>query len=188
MGARPGPTRVCAPSVQVSHKRVADPADPGYVGPAMARRTAVLLAAVLALMAAAPVAQADDKSTYRAWIAENKTLRTLEDRLDKNLDSWARGGSSAPARERISKIRALIARRDRAVRAEEASTSAGAKGRSNALAMLRDYDAAMLKLRAAVTGKRSQANSRIAEYNALIKRSRKYENRALRYFEDAGVA
>jgi hypothetical protein len=153
----------------------------------MLRRTALLVVALLAL-AAAPVAQADDESTYRAWTAENKTLRTHEDRLDKALDTWAKGGSNQAARERISKIRALIARRDRAVRGEEASSSKGAKGRSNALAMLRDYEAAMLKLRSAVTGKRSQANTRIKEYNALIKRSRTYENRALTYFEDAGVA
>ncbi|HEX2125033.1 MAG TPA: hypothetical protein VHF45_00565 [Thermoleophilaceae bacterium] len=154
----------------------------------MLRRTALLLAALAALLAAAPVAQADDASTYRAWTAENKTLAIHEDRLDKALDAWARGGSNKAARERISKIRALIARRDEAVRAETTSSSKGAKGKSNALAMLRDYGAAMLKLRAAVTGKRSQANSRLAEYNALIKRSRKYEDRALAYFEAAGVA
>lgn len=142
----------------------------------------------MALMALAPVAQADDASTYKAWIAENKTLRTHENRLQKELNTWAKGGSSMPVRERISKIRALIARRDKAVRAEETSSSKGAKGKSNALAMLRDYNAAMLKLRAAVTGKRSQANSRLAEYDALMKRSRKYEDRAIAYFEDAGVA
>jgi hypothetical protein len=154
----------------------------------MIRRTALLLTALVALLAAAPVAQADDESTYRAWTVENKTLRTHEERLDKNLDSWAKGGSNGPARERISKIRSLIGRRDKAVRAEETSSSKGAKGRSNALAMLRDYEAAMLKLRSAVTGKRSQANARIKEYNALIKRSRTYEDRALTYFEAAGVA
>src|SRR3712207_852516 len=152
----------------------------------MFRRTA-LLALLIALLTA-PAAQADDTSTFQAWVAENKTLRTHEDRLDKQLDAWARGGSSMPARERISKMRALIERRDEAVRAEATSSSKGAKGKSNALAMLRDYDAALLKLRAALTGKRNRANSRIAEYNALIKRSRKYEDRAIAYFEDAGVA
>ena len=154
----------------------------------MIRRSTFLLAALIALLVSAPVASADDASTYKAWIAENKTLRTHEDRLDKALDAWARGGSNAATRERISKMRALIGRRDRAVRAESTSSSKGAKGRSNALAMLRDYDAALLKLRAAVTGRRSQANSRIREYNALIKRSGTYERRAIAYFEDAGVA
>jgi hypothetical protein len=153
----------------------------------MLRRNAFLLVALFAL-AAAPAAQADDTSTYRAWTSENKTLATHEDRLDKALDAWAKGGSNKATRERISKIRSLIARRDDAVRAETTSSSKGAKGKSNALAMLRDYEAAMLKLRAAVTGKRSQANARIKEYNALIKRSRKYEDRAIAYFEDAGVA
>ena len=154
----------------------------------MARRIALLTLALAALLAAAPVAQGDDASTFQAWTAENKTLSIHERKLDRELDSWARGGSSMPARERISKIRALVARRDRAVRAEETSSSKGAKGKSNALAMLRDYGAAMLELRSALTGKRSQANSRIAEYDALIKRSRRYEDRARAYFEAAGVA
>ena len=153
----------------------------------MIRRTALVTAMLIALVIA-PAAHADDASTYQAWTAENKTLATHEDRLDKALDAWARGGSNKATRERISKIRALIDCRDEAVRDETPPSSKGAKGKSNALAMLRDYDAAMLKLRAAVTGKRSQANARIKEYNALIKRSRTYENRALAYFEDAGVA
>jgi hypothetical protein len=153
----------------------------------MTLRTALAAAMLIALLVA-PAARADDAGTFRAWTAENKTLATHEDRLDKALDAWAKGGSNRAARERISKMRALIERRDEAVRAETTSSSKGAKGKSNALAMLRDYDAALLKLRAAVTGKRSQANARIGEYNALIKRSRKYEDRALAYFEDAGVA
>lgn len=153
----------------------------------MLRRTALLLAALIALLAA-PAAQADDASTFQAWTAENKTLATHEERLDKALDAWARGGSNKAARERISKMRALLARRDEAVRAEQTSSSKGAKGKSNALAMLRDYDGALLKLRSAVTGKRSQANARIKEYSALIKRSGTYEDRAIAYFEDAGVA
>lgn len=156
----------------------------------MLRRTALLLAGVIALLAAAPVAQADDASTFKAWTAENKTLSKLESRLSKNLKAWSssNGAKDGPARETIGKIRALIARRDKAVRAEKTSSSKGAKGRSNALAMLRDYSAAMLKLRSAVTGKMSQANSRIKQYNALMKRSRTYEDRAIAYFEDAGVA
>lgn len=153
----------------------------------MIRRTALLLVALVALLAA-PAAQADDASTFQAWIAENKTLATHEKRLEKNLESWAKGGSSMPARERISKIRALIDRRDEAVRAEETSSSKGAKGKSNALAMLRDYDAGMLKLRAAVSGSRSKANGRLEEFSALMRRAQKYERRALAYFEDAGVA
>jgi predicted outer membrane protein len=153
----------------------------------MIRRTAIAAAMLIALLAA-PAAQADDASTYKAWIAENKTLSTHEDRLEKALNTWAKGGSNAAARERISKIRALLARRDKAVRAEATSSSKGAKGKSNALAMLRDYGAELEHRRAAVTGKRSQANARLKEYNALVKRARKYEDRAIAYFEDAGVA
>ena len=187
--------RRIAPPVRVSPRRLgaapglADRPDPGYIGLSMARRTTFLLVALLALLAAAPAAQASDSSAFKAWTSERNSLRTLETRLDKNLDTWAnsKGTKSAPARETISKLRALIARRDKALRAEETSSSKGAKGKSNALASLRDYNAALLKLRAAVTGKFSQANARLKEYNALIKRMKTYENRALQYFEDAGV-
>jgi hypothetical protein len=160
----------------------------------MPRRTALLLLSLVALMVAAPAAQADDASVFKEWTRENTTLAKLETALGKNLKSWTDSGGKkgAPALERISKIRTLIARRKKAVTEEEASTGKGGTGRKNALASLRDYDAAMVKLRNAINagmaGRSSTANSYLKQYDALIARSKKYERRAQDAFEDAGVA
>ena len=157
-------------------------------------RLSALLLIATALLVAAPIAQADDESVYRAWTDENTTLAKLEKTLGKNLKTWSNsnGANGGPALERITKIRALVARRKKAVTAEDASTGDGGSGRKNALASLRDYDAAMLKLRSAIhagmDGRASTANSYIKQYRALIERSQKYERRALDAFEDAGVA
>jgi hypothetical protein len=157
------------------------------------RRTALLLLALAALLAAAPVAQADDESVFRAWTRENTTLAKLESALGKNLKTWSRsdGRNGGPALERIAKIRRLVARRRAAVTDEDASTGKGASGRKNALAALRDYDAAMVKLRNAINagmdGNSRRASSYLGEYDALIARSQKYERRALAAFDDAGV-
>src|SRR5688500_180720 len=112
------------------------------------RLLTLLLAAAVVLVVAAP-AQADDESVFRAWTRENTTLAKLETALDKNLKSWSNSGlrKGGPALERISKIRALIARRRAAVIDEDPSTGDGGSGKKNALAALRDYNAAMLKLR-----------------------------------------
>ena len=159
----------------------------------MLKRTALLLVAVAALLAAAPAAQADDESVFRAWTHENQTLAKLESALAKDLKTWSSSGGrkGGPALERIAKIRKLIARRQDSVSAEDASTGAGGSGRKNALASLRDYYAAMVKLRRAIVagmdGRSGTANSYVAQYDALIERSQKYERRALKAFEDAGV-
>jgi hypothetical protein len=158
------------------------------------RRTALLLLALAALLAAAPVAQADDESVFRAWTRENTTLAKLEDALDKNLKTWQRSGgkNGGPALERIAKIRRLVARRRAAVTDEEASTGNGGSGRKNALAALRDYDAAMVKLRSAINagmdGDSRAATTYLGRYDELIARSQRYEERALAAFRDAGVA
>ncbi|HEX8743644.1 MAG TPA: hypothetical protein VF712_10965 [Thermoleophilaceae bacterium] len=160
----------------------------------MLRRITLLLAAAVALLSAAPVAQADDESAYRAWVAENSTLFKLDDALDRNLDTWARsnGKRGEPALERIAKMRALLARRTKAVAAEDASTGDGGSGRKNALANLRDWDAALVKLRrgvrAGMAGRASAANSYVRQYKALYDRSQRYAKRAQDAFEDAGVA
>jgi hypothetical protein len=160
----------------------------------MLRRTSLLLIALVALLAAPPAAQADDASVFKEWTRENSTLAKLETALAKNLKSWTDSGGKkgAPALERIVKIRTLIARRKKAVTEEDASTGAGGTGRKNALASLRDYDAAMLKLRSAINagmdGKSKTANAYLKQYDALIARSKKYEARAQDAFEDAGVA
>jgi hypothetical protein len=157
------------------------------------RRTALLLLALAALLAAAPAAQADDESVFDAWTRENATLAKLESALAKNLKTWSRSGgrNGGPALERISKIRRLVARRRAAVTDEEPSTGKGASGRKNALAALRDYDAAMVKLRSAINagmdGNSRKASSYLGQYDELIARSRKYERRAFAAFEDAGV-
>jgi hypothetical protein len=157
------------------------------------RRTALLLLALAALLVAAPVAGADDESVFRAWTRENTTLAKLESALGKNLRTWERSGgrNGGPALERIAKIRRLVARRREAVTGEDASTGKGASGRKNALASLRDYDAAMVKLRAAINagmdGDSSLATKHLGRYDELIARSQRYERRALAAFEEAGV-
>jgi len=144
-------------------------------------------------MAAAPAAQADDEGVYRAWIAENSTLLKLENALGKNLNTWSRSGGKkgGPALERIAKMRALIARRREAVAGEDASSGAGGSGRKNALASLRNYDSALVKLRRAVqagmAGRSKSASSYIGQYDKLVSRSQAYEQRALDAFEEAGV-
>jgi hypothetical protein len=162
----------------------------GY--PARMRLLTLLLTAVVVLVVAAP-ALADDQSVFDAWTRENTTLAKHEKALGKNLKSWSDSGlrKGGPALERISKIRALIARRRAAVLDEDPSTGDGGSGRKNALAALRDYNAAMLKLRSAINagmdGNGSRANSYLKQYDALIDRSQKYERRALAAFERAGV-
>ena len=157
------------------------------------RLLTLLLAAALLLVVAAP-AQADDESVFRAWTRENSTLAKLEIGLDKNLRSWSNSGlkKGAPALERISKIRALVARRRAAVIEEDPSTGDGGSGKKNALAAMRDYNSAMLKLRSAINagmdGNSSSARSYLRQYDALIQRSQKYERRAEAAFERAGVA
>jgi hypothetical protein len=153
-----------------------------------------MVAMLAALAVAAPLAQADDQSVYDAWTAENSTLAKLESALGRNLKAWSRSGGSkgAPALERISRIRALVARRRQAVAAEDPSSGAGGSGRKNALAALRHYDSAMVNLRRAVRagmdGDMRSARAYLGRYDALIERSQKYERRALAAFEDAGVA
>ena len=143
---------------------------------------------------AAPVAQASDESVFRAWTHENKTLAKLETALAKNLKTWSNSGgrNGEPALERITKIRALVARRRARVLEEDPSTGDGGSGKKNALASLRDYDAAMVKLRRAIRagmdGETRTASSYLDRYDALIERSQKYERRALKAFEAAGVA
>lgn len=159
----------------------------------MLRRIAYLLAALVALAAFAPVAQADDQSVFDAWVRENNALAKLETALGKNLKTWSSssGRKGGPALERITKIRALIARRTAAVNDEDASTSKGASARKNALANLRDYDAAMVKLRNAVRagmdGDAGKADRYLAQYDALVARARKYEKRARDAFVATGV-
>jgi hypothetical protein len=159
----------------------------------MPRRFALLILALSALLVLAPAAQASDKTVFNAWVHENTTWSKLEDALGKDLNTWSNSGyrKGDPAVKRTSKIRALIARRKKAVVAEEASTSDGADGKSLALANLRDYDNGMLKLRQAVRagmdGKTSSANRYLKQYDALIARAGRYENRANTAFEDAGV-
>ena len=166
----------------------------GYSGVApVLSRSSLLLLALTALLVAAPVAQASDKSVFRAWTSENRTLGKLESTLAKNLKSWTDSGGrrGTPALERIAKIRTLVARRKAAVNDEEAATAKGASGRKNALASLRDYDAAMVRLRnalnAGMDGRSSTANSYLKQYDSLIARSGKYEDRALAAFKEAGV-
>ena len=159
----------------------------------MVRRTTLLLVALVALLAAAPAAQADDASVFKEWTRENSTLAKLENTLAKNLKTWSNSGGKkgGPALERITKIRALIARRKAAVTDEDPSTGSGASGKKNALANLRDYDAGMLKLRSAINagmdGKAKTANSYIKQYDALIARAKRYEERANDAFDAAGV-
>jgi hypothetical protein len=156
------------------------------------RLLTLLLTAAAVMLLAAP-AQADDDSVYGAWTGENTTLAKLETALDKNLKTWSNSNlkKGGPALERISKIRALIARRRAAVLDEDPSTGDGGSGKKNALAALRDYNAAMLKLRSAVQagmkGNAKSAKSYLSQYDALIKRSQKYERRAQAAFEAAGV-
>lgn len=160
----------------------------------MIKRTALLLVSLVALLGAAPVAQADDRSVYKAWKAENKSWATLEDRLEGNLKTWQSSGyrKTGPALETIGKIRALIARRKKAVAAEAHSTGEGKDAKSLALANLRTYDSAMVKLKRAVElgaqRKYSEANENLREYRALLKRASSYERRAQAAFEDADVA
>ncbi|HEX8648784.1 MAG TPA: hypothetical protein VF715_17945 [Thermoleophilaceae bacterium] len=154
----------------------------------MLRRTALLMFAVAALMAAAaPVASADDASVLKAWTAENKTLSKLE----KQLDGQIKASKANAAISTIGKIRKLVARRKKALAAEEPSTSDGKDGKSLALANLRDYDAAMVKLKrgieAAVARKGSQAQTYFNQYRALIKKAANYEKRANQQFKEAGV-
>ena len=162
----------------------------GY--PAGVRLFTLALAAV-AVLVAAPAAQASDESVFRAWTHENPTLAKLEKALGKNLKTWSNSGgrNGGPALERITKIRALISRREARVLEEVPSTSRGGSGKKNALASLRDYDAAMAKLRRAIRagmdGKTKTASSYLDQYDALIERSQKYERRALDAFEAAGV-
>jgi hypothetical protein len=156
------------------------------------RLSAFVIAAAL-LLVAAPVAQADDQSVFDAWTRENTTLAKLEKALGKNLKTWSssNGSKGGPALERISKIRTVIARRRAAVTGEDPSTGDGGSGRKNALASLRDYDAAMVKLRSAINAgmdrKTKRAGSYLGQYDALIARSQKYEKRALDAFEAAGI-
>jgi hypothetical protein len=159
----------------------------------MLRRSALLLLAFAALLAAAPVAQAADKDVFREWTRENTTWSKLEDALGKNLNTWTNSGykKGDPALQRISKIRTLIARRKKAVLAEESSSDDGANGKSLALANLRDYNDGLIKLRKAVyvgmDGHINSANSYLKQYDALIARAGRYEKRAHKAFQDAGV-
>jgi hypothetical protein len=156
-------------------------------------RLSVFLLIAIVFVVAVPAAQADDTSVFRAWTHENTTLAKLETALGKNLKTWSQsnGRKGGPALERIVKIRALLARRKKAVTEEEASTGDGGSGRKNALASLRDYDIAMVRLRSAVNagmdGRAKTASSYVKQYQALIERSQKYERRALAAFERAGV-
>ena len=156
-------------------------------------RIALTSLAVLALLAVAPAAQADDASVFDAWTAENQSLATLEDRLEKNLRSWERSSfrKGEPAVETIGRIRKLIARRRKAVSAQEPSSSDGRDGKSLALANLRDYDSAMVKLKRAVESgmarRFGQADRYLGQYRELMRRAEKYEARANVQFSEAGV-
>ena len=158
----------------------------------MNRRYVLLTLAVVALLApTAPAAQASDGSVFRAWTRENKGLRTLEKRLDSQLDTWSRSGGKkgGPARETSAKMRQLIARRKNAVAGENASSDAGAQGKSLALANLRTYDAALLKLRSAIragmSGNIKKARADLKSYNDLMAKAIRYENRANKAFDES---
>jgi hypothetical protein len=130
---------------------------------------------------------------FDAWTAENQALAKLEDRLGKNLRSWENSSfrKGEPAVETIGRIRKLVARRKKAVAAQDPSSSNGQDGKSLALANLRDYDAAMVKLRrgveAGMARRFGKADAYLSEYRSLIKRAGRYENRANAAFRAAGV-
>ena len=157
----------------------------------MLKRTTLLVLALAALLAAAPMAQADDQSVFDAWTHENPSLANLQDALAKNLKTWqsSNGKKGGPALERISKIRALIARRKKALAAEEPSTTAGKHAQRLAGYHLRDYNAGMLKLRSAINagmaGNARGANSLLKEYNSLMARAKKYRSQAYDAFKNA---
>lgn len=156
-------------------------------------RIALTLLVAVAALVTAPAALADDESVFNAWTAENVELAQLEKQLGKDLRTWENSSfmKGAPAISTIRKIRKVVARRRKAVTAQEPSTTDGKHGRNLALANLRDYDAAMVRLRRAIEAgmdrEFKKSNGYIGEYRTLIKRAGKYEDRANDAFREAGV-
>lgn len=145
------------------------------------RRVVLPLAVLVAVLAAAPLAQASDASLTRA-------LKVYEGRLTRDIGYLANFSvpsrtAAAHASNRLSKIGSDLRLAKRAATTHSASTSRGRRGRALVRSALRDATTAVADARACATaagsGKRSAAKlDRKHEQTAI--------NKAIVSFEAGG--
>jgi hypothetical protein len=145
------------------------------------KRTALLLPVLVAVLAAAPFAQANDASLTKA-------LKRYETRLTTDigyLSSFAapsKNGARA-ALSKLSKVRSDLGGATNAANGQQASTASGRKGRAQVLSALHDATVAASDARASATAARSGLRS-------TAKRDAKNElseiNKAIALFESGG--
>ena len=149
----------------------------------------VVLLVAMALAAAAPAANASDRSVKRAWDADDAKFEEHGERVRTLYRRWERSGFRKHGRALIAALgdtRRTLDGTRAGVRAETASSETGAKARYWALRSMRAFDSQLATeqsaVRARTNGRRRRANRLFDEAETFGRRAIRFANRAKRLF------